>query len=115
MSDNQQIFTSNENGNRIINVALHLQAKLASRPVILVSKGINKRLKAKGAGMDLVGDYRKDQLISGCFCCPEQGVTTISPTRPHPALINTIQKQELLPLISSNDKSDEMYHLKEVA
>jgi PhoH-like ATPase len=64
MPDNQQIFTSNENDNRIINVALHLQAKLAPRQVILVTKDINMRLKAKGAGMALVEDYRRDQLIS---------------------------------------------------
>jgi PhoH-like ATPase len=64
MPDKQQVFTSNENDNRIINVALHLQVKLAPRQVILVTKDINMRLKAKGAGMSLVEDYRTDQLIS---------------------------------------------------
>jgi PhoH-like ATPase len=64
MPNNQQVFTSNENDNRIINVALSLQSKLAPRQVILVTKDINMRLKAKGAGMALVEDYRTDQLIS---------------------------------------------------
>ncbi|MBT0585365.1 PhoH family protein [Alteromonas oceanisediminis] len=64
MPESQQVFTSNENDNRIINVALHLQRTCAPRAVILVTKDINMRLKAKGAGMALVEDYRTDQLIS---------------------------------------------------
>ena len=64
MAQQEQAFTSNENDNRIINVALHLQAKLAPREVVLVTKDINMRLKAKGAGQTLVQDYRNDQLIS---------------------------------------------------
>lgn len=64
MPVNQQVFTSNENDNRIINVALHLQKKLAPRQVVLVTKDINMRLKAKGAGMGLVEDYRTDQLVT---------------------------------------------------
>ncbi|WP_026376371.1 PhoH family protein [Aestuariibacter salexigens] len=59
-----QVFTSNENDNRIINAALHLQKKKAPRQVVLVTKDINMRLKAKGAGLELVEDYRTDQLIS---------------------------------------------------
>ncbi|MER2493201.1 PhoH family protein [Catenovulum sediminis] len=53
-----------ENDNRIINAALHLQQDKAPRTVILVTKDINMRLKAKGAGMERVEDYRTDQLIS---------------------------------------------------
>ncbi|MGB3724623.1 MAG: PhoH family protein [Glaciecola sp.] len=64
MHQQEQAFTSNENDNRIINVALHLQAKLAPREVVLVTKDINMRLKAKGAGQTLVQDYTTDQLIS---------------------------------------------------
>jgi PhoH-like ATPase len=64
MNEQQQVFTSNENDNRIINAALHLQKQWAPREVILVTKDINMRLKAKGAGMALVQDYRTDQLIS---------------------------------------------------
>lgn len=64
MSKTQQVFTSNENDNRIINAALHLQAQHAPREVVLVTKDINMRLKAKGAGMSKVQDYRSDQLIS---------------------------------------------------
>ena len=43
MEESQQIFTSNENDNRIINVALHLQKSRAPRQVILVTKDINMR------------------------------------------------------------------------
>ncbi|WP_017446052.1 PhoH family protein [Gayadomonas joobiniege] len=53
-----------ENDNQIINAALHLQQDKSDRAVILVTKDINMRLKAKGAGMQRVEDYRTDQLIS---------------------------------------------------
>ncbi|GGF85015.1 PhoH family protein [Alteromonas lipolytica] len=64
MNESQQIFASDENDNRIINVALHLQTMFASQEVVLVTKDINMRLKAKGAGLAHVEDYRTDQLIS---------------------------------------------------
>ena len=51
------------NDNRIINTAVHLQKELHPRSVVLVTKDINMRLKAKGAGMEIVEDYRTDQLI----------------------------------------------------
>lgn len=47
----------------IINTALFLQREKAPTKVILVTKDINMRLKAKGAGLKLVEDYRTDQLI----------------------------------------------------
>lgn len=53
----------NENDNRIINTALHIQAFRKNRKVVLVTKDINMRLKAKGAGLHHVEDYRTDQLI----------------------------------------------------
>lgn len=52
-----------ENDNRIINTALHIQAIKSSKKVVLVTKDINMRLKAKGAGLKHVEDYRTDQLI----------------------------------------------------
>ncbi|RKF21392.1 PhoH family protein [Alginatibacterium sediminis] len=58
-----QSFSSDEPDNRIINGALHLQALNPQRKVALVTKDINMRLKAKGAGMQHVEDYRTDQLI----------------------------------------------------
>ena len=64
MAQSQQVFTSNENDNRIINVALHLQKANAPQQVVLVTKDLNMRLKAKGAGLAHVEDYRTDQLIS---------------------------------------------------
>ncbi|GGW80099.1 PhoH family protein [Alteromonas halophila] len=64
MMDAQQVFTSDENDNRIINVALHLQKTYMPQQVVLVTKDLNMRLKAKGAGLAHVEDYRTDQLIS---------------------------------------------------
>jgi len=53
----------NENDNRIINAALHIQKEKPNNKVVLVTKDINMRLKAKGAGLAHVEDYRTDQLI----------------------------------------------------
>ncbi|MGS0729588.1 PIN domain-containing protein, partial [Shewanella sp. 0m-11] len=66
--DHQIEFTTgsmpgDNNDNRIINTALHLQALHKPRKVVLVTKDINMRLKAKGAGIEQVEDYRTDQLI----------------------------------------------------
>ena len=54
----------NNNDNHIINCALHLQSIYPDRGVSLVTKDINMRLKALGAGLKRVEDYRTDQLIS---------------------------------------------------
>jgi len=53
----------NENDNRIINAALHIQKEHPKCKIVLVTKDINMRLKAKGAGLAHVEDYRTDQLI----------------------------------------------------
>lgn len=53
----------NENDHRIINTAIHLQSQKPDVKVVLVTKDINMRLKAKGAGLEYVEDYRTDQLI----------------------------------------------------
>jgi len=57
------ILSFNENDNRIINAALHIQKKNPNKKIVLVTKDINMRLKAKGAGLAHVEDYRTDQLI----------------------------------------------------
>jgi len=56
-------LSKNENDNRIINTAIHIQNTEQDRKVVLVTKDINMRLKAKGAGLQHVEDYRTDQLI----------------------------------------------------
>lgn len=58
-----QVLPAKENDNRIINTALHLQKIKAPQQVILVTKDINMRLKAKGAGLERVEDYHSDQMI----------------------------------------------------
>jgi len=56
-------LSMNDNDNRIINAALHIQNLRSPDKVVLVTKDINMRLKAKGAGLKHVEDYRTDQLI----------------------------------------------------
>jgi len=59
----KEAFSEDEPDNRIINAALYLQQSKAPAKVVLVTKDINMRLKAKGAGLKYVEDYRTDQLI----------------------------------------------------
>ncbi|WP_027857090.1 PhoH family protein [Marinobacterium jannaschii] len=56
--------------NQIINCALHLQSTNPHRKIILVTKDINMRLKALGAGLERVEDYRTDQLVSDLDLLP---------------------------------------------
>ncbi|MGF1786111.1 PhoH family protein [Photobacterium swingsii] len=56
-------FTDKAGDNRILNAVLHLQQHYAPRDVVLITKDINMRLRAKGAGVYFVDDYRSDQLI----------------------------------------------------
>jgi PhoH-like ATPase len=51
------------NDNRIINVALKLQADNPQQFVALVTKDINMRIKAKGSGLLHVEDYRHDRVL----------------------------------------------------
>lgn len=69
---NRQGFLPSDHNkdNRIINCALHLQSTLAQREVILVTKDINMRLKALGAGLERCEDYRTDQLVSDIDLLP---------------------------------------------
>ncbi|NMH66867.1 PhoH family protein [Shewanella salipaludis] len=59
----QGALPGDSNDNNIINTALYLQKAHHPRQVVLVTKDINMRLKAKGAGIERVEDYRSDQLI----------------------------------------------------
>ena len=63
LKQKQGTLSFNENDNRIINAALHIQDVNGDKKVVLVTKDINMRLKAKGAGLAHVEDYRTDQLI----------------------------------------------------
>lgn len=56
-------FADKAGDNRILNATLYLQNKRSPREVVLVTKDINMRLRAKGAGVRFVEDYRTDQLI----------------------------------------------------
>ena len=51
------------NDNRIINVALKLQAENPKEFICLVTKDINMRIKAKGSGLMQVEDYRRDRVL----------------------------------------------------
>lgn len=50
--------------NRIINCALQLNGDSKSSSIVLVTKDINMRLKARAAGVEFVEDYRTDQILS---------------------------------------------------
>ena len=63
LTQNASTLSFNENDNRIINAAIYIQDSYLSHKVVLITKDINMRLKAKGAGMKHVEDYRTDQLI----------------------------------------------------
>lgn len=58
-----QTLLHHNNDNVIINAALDLQAQHADRTVVLVTKDINMRLKAKGAGLSHVEDYRTEHVV----------------------------------------------------
>lgn len=65
-SDNIPFLNGNHdhaNDNRIINVALSMQATNPRDTVCLVTKDINMRIKAKGSGLENVEDYRKDKVL----------------------------------------------------
>ncbi|MCH8530446.1 MAG: PhoH family protein [Saccharospirillum sp.] len=63
MADTSVSLPSHSNDNRIINDLLTLQQKEPDYRVILVTKDINMRLKARGCGLESE-DYHNDQLIS---------------------------------------------------
>jgi len=63
LEQSEGTLSFNENDNRIITTALHIQRLKPGKKVVLVTKDINMRLKAKGAGLAHVEDYRTDQLI----------------------------------------------------
>ena len=63
------------NDNRIINCALAIQNGDDAHQVILVTKDINMRLKALGAWLRRVEDYRRDQLISDVELLPSGHLT----------------------------------------
>lgn len=57
------------NDNKIINTLAALQEKHKSRDIILVSKDINMRLKARGFGVE-AQDYHNDQLLDDIDLLP---------------------------------------------
>lgn len=63
LQETVKAFADKAGDNRILNSVLYLQNKRAPREVTLVTKDINMRLRAKGAGVRFVDDYRTDQLI----------------------------------------------------
>ncbi|NLS13575.1 PhoH family protein [Vibrio sp. SM6] len=63
LQETVKAFADKAGDNRILNAVLYLQTKRSPREVVLVTKDINMRLRAKGAGVRFVEDYRTDQLI----------------------------------------------------
>ncbi|WP_375752419.1 PhoH family protein [Vibrio sp. HN007] len=63
LQETVKAFADKAGDNRILNAVLYIQNKRSPREVVLVTKDINMRLRAKGAGVRFVEDYRTDQLI----------------------------------------------------
>lgn len=63
VTESPVMLPSHSNDNRIINDLLALQERQPEFRVILVTKDINMRLKARGSGLESE-DYHNDQLIS---------------------------------------------------
>ena len=61
--ENITTLPTSNNDNRIINDICHYQETHPGTPVILVTKDINMRLKARGCGIP-TEDYHSDQLVS---------------------------------------------------
>ncbi len=66
---NNHSLPENLNDNKIINTLAALQNKHTSRDIILVSKDINMRLKARGFGVE-AQDYHTDQLLDDIDLLP---------------------------------------------
>ena len=62
--DDCRLLPANSNDNRILNDVGYLKQRHPDRQVILVSKDITVRLKARGCGIQCQ-DYHSDQLLSG--------------------------------------------------
>lgn len=62
-ADNISPIPSLSNDNKIINDIINLKHLHPDQRVVLVTKDINMRLKAKGCGLD-TQDYQNDQLVS---------------------------------------------------
>ncbi|SFR74604.1 PhoH-like ATPase [Marinobacter daqiaonensis] len=58
------------NDNKIINTLAELQSRYKSRDIILVTKDINMRLKARGFGVE-AQDYHNDQLLDDIDLLPK--------------------------------------------
>ena len=58
-----RVLPQDLNDNKIINSLVSLQEKFPRREVVLISKDINMRLKARGCGVG-AQDYQNDQLLS---------------------------------------------------
>lgn len=63
LQETVKAFADKAGDNRILNAVLYIQNRRSPREVVLVTKDINMRLRAKGAGVRFVEDYRTDQLI----------------------------------------------------
>jgi PhoH-like ATPase len=77
--DAQLIFRDNKADHRILNAALAMQEEHANRPVILVSKDVNLRLKAKSLGLQ-AEDYETGKIKN--LDALHTGSATISRVKP---------------------------------
>ncbi|WP_207308830.1 PhoH family protein [Marinobacter caseinilyticus] len=80
------------NDNKIINNLAALQERHKSRDIILVSKDINMRLKARGFGVE-AQDYHNDQLIDDIDLLPRGYKTFPNSFWDNIAKVETVQRE----------------------
>jgi PhoH-like ATPase len=109
-SSDAHSLSSNSNDNKIINDLLVLQKNTDDAEVVLVTKDINMRLKARGCGLQSE-DYHNDQLITdlkslttgyhhveGSFW---EKIEAIAPQRPSGDKYHVVSKEILQQLIDA--------------
>ncbi len=107
LNETVKAFADKAGDNRILNAVLYIQNRRSPREVVLVTKDINMRLRAKGAGVRFVEDYRTDQLIDDVqyltkgFHCYEgnfwEQVDNVESHNISGKTLHTIDKEVLIP------------------
>lgn len=108
--DANKIFGENKNDHKILNTALHLTEKYPNRKVVLVSKDINLRIKAKSLNLS-AEDYETGKIkdLEGLYT----GRTIID--KVDPGIINKIYEEghvELKALMKTKPAANHYFILK---
>ena len=105
----ERVFAGSKPDHRILALAEELQTRQPERPIILVSKDVNLRMKAKSLGL-IAQDYTTgkvqhvDRLYTGTTCLEGLPKDTIARfhTKPHTVPVNEVPFGEPLPGLHPN-------------